>query len=226
MSFYVIHGENTQASRQKLYEIRSGFDPTLVAHASFEEGLPLENQMFSQPKAVVFEFFEKDKLRNFNAEKLFQDLKRTGKDMTVVFWFGFELSSANKVLDLSRKNGFIELKFAVSPQVFKLADSFFAAENQKNTFYSLLSDFGRSKGDEVFLVQMLIRNVRLKLWAIFKNNSYRNLSGFSKKQADLGHHLTQKNLLSTFENLVTLERKVKSGSVDLTSNILLLYEAL
>ncbi len=225
MSSYILHGENTQASRQKLYEIRSSFDPALVSSGSPEEGLPLENQMFREPKAVVFEFFEKDQLRKFNAERFFNDLKRAGNGLTVVLWFGFEMTSANKVLAESRKNGFAELKFAISPMVFKLADLFFASKSPKNTFYSLLSDFGRSKGDDVFLVQMLIRNARLKLWASFKNNSYRNLSGFSKKQAERSRHLTQKNLLKTFENLITLERKVKSGSVDLVSNILLLFSA-
>jgi len=225
MSCYIIHGENTQASRQKLSEIKGSFDPALVSDVSSSGSLPLENQMFSQPKVVVLEFFGKDQLREFEAERFFSDLKVAGRDLTAVFWFGFELTASNKILSRCKAAGFQELKFSVSPLVFKLADSFFAPRGSKRSFYKNLSDFSDTKGDEVFLVQMLIRNTRLKLWASFKNSSYNNLSGFSKRQAQYGPHLNQKKLLSIFESLIFLERKVKSGPTDLVSNTLLLYES-
>jgi hypothetical protein len=226
MTSFIIHGENTRASRQKLYEIRNSFDSSLVSNVSLEDGISPENQMFIQPLVAVFEFFEKDQLRKIDAEKLFDDIKRNGRDLTVILWFGFELTSSNRVLAESRKNSFAELKFAISPVVFKLADYFFSPKSSKNIFYALLSDFGRVKGDEVFLIQMLIRNARLKIWAAFKNNSFRGLAGFSKKQAESGNHLTQKKLLNIFAELVSLERKIKIGPADLVSNILLLYEAI
>ena len=225
MSRYILHGENTLASRQKLSEIKGSHDPTLVSGGFSSSGLPQENQMFSLSKVFVLEFFEKDQLRKFDAERFLSDLKIAGRDLTTVFWFGFELTASNKILTQSKAAGFRELKFSVSPLVFKLADSFFAPKGTKNSFYKNLSDFGGAKGDEVFLVQMLIRNARLKLWASFKNDSYNNLIGFSKKQAEYGHHLTQKKLLGIFESLVALEKKVKSGPIDLVSHTLLLYES-
>lgn len=226
MSYYIIHGENVQLSRQKLYEIKSGFDQASVTEASLGQGIHLENTLFTQTNLVVLEIFESDQLKEFDMERYFENLKRAGNDLSAVLWFGFKLTKTNKVLVQCLKFGFLELKFSLSPIVFKLADCFFSPTSFKNKFYSLLYDFGRSKGDEIFLIQMLIKNSRLKLWSLFKNKSYLSLSGFSKKQAELNSRLTKEKLLKNFEDLVSLERRAKSGPVDLVSILLLLYESL
>jgi|GEM_PF-5376704 DNA polymerase III delta subunit len=224
MSLYILHGENNQASRQKLYEIKESFGAELVSGVLLEKGLPFDNQMFASPEAVILEFFEKEHLRKLNLKKFLDSLRDSGGTRTVILWFGFELTGSSSVLSECLKSGFTELKFAISPLVFKLVDLFFAPKIPNNRFYKLVSDFSVEKGDGVFLVQMLIRSTRLKLWGSFKNNSFLGLSSFSKKQAAYLDGLTTKKLLGIFEELINLERKIKTGSVDLVSNILLLYE--
>lgn len=224
MKGYLLHGENTQASRQKLNEIKGEFDPAAIELSSAEAGLPLQNQIFTQPKLTIFEIFEKDKLRRFEPENFFKQLAAAEKHLTAVLWFGFELPVSNKIISSARSLGLKELKFSVSPLVFKLADAFFAPAGSK-IFYQIITNLDPSGGEDVFLVQMLIRSTRLKLWACLKNNSYRKLNPFAKKQVGLNARLNREKLLYLFEKLVDLEKKVKSGPNDLASSLLLLYES-
>lgn len=224
MNGYILHGENTKASRQKLTEIKSQFEPEATENGSLETGFLPQNQMFGQTRLTVFEVFEKEKLRQLEPESFFGNLGFLDPSLTVVFWFGFELPASSKVTALAKRNGFKEIKFGVSPLVFKLTDAFFAPRNLKPSFYQILSDFDRDSGEDVFLVQMLIRGARLKLWACLKNKSYGALSPFVRKQA-VSTQPNKEKLLELFEKLTDLERKVKGDSVDFISNLLLLYES-
>lgn len=222
---YILHGENTLMSREKFNDLKSGFDPSLVSIQSFREPPHLENQMFSQPKAVITEFFEKDDFKEFDQQKFFDYLDTVDRGTAIILWFCFELTISNTFLSQVKGRGFEEFKFSVSPLVFKIVDSFFEPKSQRLVFYRLLTDFGRTRGDEVFLIQMLIRKLRFGLWASLNNNSYKSMSGFIKRQAEFGKQVPQRTLTTLFESFVNLERKIKTGALDLTSSVLILYES-
>ena len=222
---YIIHGENVLLSRDKLNDIKKGFDSSLISVQPFRDPPYLENNMFSETKVIVIEFFEKDNLKVFNSERLLNSLKAANPQVSFVLWFGFEVTPSNKLLGQVKEQGFREMKFNVSLTVFKLADSFFAPKIHHITFYKLLCDFSRTRGDEVFFVQMLIRKVRFGLWASFDNASYRSLSGFLKQSAEFGKELPQDTMVRLYGSFVNLEGRLKSGTVDISSLALMLYES-
>lgn len=218
---YIIHGENSTLSRQKMNEIKDAFDPSLVFQNP--SGL-LGNSLFSTPGLILLEFFKKEELKTFAFEEFFKNLGRVGPKTQVALWFNFELGTSNKILSQSQNLNFKELKFSTSPVVFKIVDAFFAPKKFRSNFYRLLSDFSQRPGEEIFLLQMLIRHSRLYLWAGFENSSFKNLKGFTKNQAQAGKEIALSRLVELFKRLVELEKQFKGGFLDLPSKLLVLYE--
>lgn len=221
---YILHGEDNRLSRQRLNEIIGPFDPAVVSRRSPSSSTFFDNQLFARQELVIFEFFKKEELKDFPAESFFEDLESSGPEIEVVFWFNFELSSSNKFLKQAQRKGFTELNFKVPQAVFKVVDAFFAPKKLRGRFYSLLADIALNSVDHLFLLQMLIRNLRLLIWASLNNRSFLNLVGFVRKKSEAGKAIRPEKLVTLYGRLVDLEKRFKTGSPDLTSEILLAYE--
>lgn len=221
---YILHGENSLLSRQKLNEIIGPFDSGSVARCSLTSQPFFDNQLFAKQAVTLFEFLKKEEAKDFPADLFFSGFAGLKPETVVILWFDFELSPAHKLLTQALKAEFKEFKFPVAPVVFKIADAFFAPKNFRGNFYNLLAEFGAHSGEEIFLLQMIIRSARLFLWSSFNNQSFQKLKGFTRIQAGRGQTISQKSLTNLFAKLVDLEKRFKTGSLDLSSRLLVAYE--
>lgn len=221
---YILHGEDTSISRQKLNEIISFSNPDGVYRQSPVLNPILDNQLFAEPELKIIEFLKKDELKEFPAENFFKRVEELRPETAIILWFNFELSPVNKILAQAQRSGFKEFKFNISPVVFKIVDAFFAPKKLRGKFYSLLADFGLKSSDQLLLLQMITRGARLFLWASMDNHSFLSLKGFVRRQAEAGKLMRAEKLIDLYSRLIDLERRFKVGSLDLTSELLILYE--
>ncbi len=230
---YLIHGQDSAASRERLAQIREELGPfwsSPLSSSDPERGGNYYSQtfLFEKPRAYIFEFFNKDDFKNFNWEALLPELPSEQKtDVFVILWFSFELPVAHKLFQAAKRRDFTELKFDLKTEVFKLADMFFSLDRSsvgRRAFYTKLWHFCRGGEEPIFLVQMVVRKLRTLLWRNFKNVSYRELPPWLRRTVDSSLSLTSDQLLGVYQCLVSLERKLKTSGGEAFSELLVIYE--
>lgn len=233
MEKILLHGENTLLSRQRLSQIKDGLNSDELEEIRpekfFRESVGFfERQLFGGRRFLLMEFFEKDELRKLDLNKLSSFL--SGQDLPdgLIFWFGFELPSTNPLFKNIQEGIFQATKFDISPKVFKLVDAFFEPRRSLSRLYQLLGKDFEWEKDGSFLIFMLIKRTRQLLWFSHKASSFNGLHPFVQKKLSQGPlNLGQKfRLLKLYQNLVSIEKKLKSQATDLESRFFLLYESL
>lgn len=226
-----LHGENLTLSRQNLLELRDalgadGFTTVSAPDLSLKRATIFEDDLFGPSRLLILEFFEKEDLPGFDLEKFTRFLESPNLPPDFVIWFGFELPSSHGLFKILKLNKFVESKFEISPLVFRIVDAFFNPIRSRSLFYPLLTSFSSAEGEGIFLVQMLVKRVRQLFWALYQPPVWSSVHPFVKKK--LGQEMKvwgdATKLLSLYRNLLNLERSLKSGKVELLSEILVLYE--
>lgn len=231
MNGYFLHGENLTLSRQKLMELRSGltaeeFTNVSPSELSLKRTVIFEDGLFGQLRLFILEFFEKEDLPGFNVEKFARFLESPHLPQGFVIWFGFELSRSHELFKTLKLNKFLESKFDISPQVFKIVDAFFSPGRSRPLLYPLLSNFFSTESEGIFLVQMLIKHVRQLFWAFYEPPVWQVVHPFVRKKLsqELKIWGDPTRLLNLYRKLLSLEKSLKSGKVELASEVLILYD--
>lgn len=223
---HFLHGENTGASRQRFLELKKSFSLG-ASEASLAEGSPLGSvPLFGPTPARAWEVFKKDELKACDTERFTKELQSFPAETTLIFWFGFELPPGHVLAKAFKALRAKEEKISIPLKVFKVAEAFFAGADFYPKFvgFSLSSGGVGTKGEEIFLLQMTIRQNRLLLGRALGTSSFKVLSPFQKNL--LSGTLSKEALQQSFKELVALEKDYKSVGADLASRLLMIYEKL
>lgn len=231
MTRIFLHGENILSSRQYLNELKTNFRVerwrSLAAADFVDRTVGFFERSFWEPSLFfLLEFFEKNELRDFRLEKLSSFLRSPDQPEGLLLWFGFEVPESNPLIRELRRNNFEEKKFNLSPQIFKLVDTFWERSGLDLTFPKALSTLPLPEKEQIFLVQMLIKRTRQILWATLGCLALKKVHPFIRQKiARTATRVGIKpRLAALYQGLVDLDQDLKSHETDWESRILLLYE--
>ncbi|MCL5003844.1 MAG: hypothetical protein M1352_01080 [Patescibacteria group bacterium] len=224
---YILHGEDVGRSRRNLDSIKQRFPPDQVMY--LDPQLPQLNvRLFDSPGLYVVEVFDRRQFKKIEPEPFFGLLQKIPKETDVVVWLGLELTPNQVWLSLAKKSGFQEIVSKQSKEVFALVDLFFADPKRgdaKTKFFNKLIGFSVDTGDHIFLAQMLIRRVRQIVWADLGCESLKKLPPFSRRLAEKEtRRFSQESIFCLYKELVDLEVRLKTETIDFISALCLIYE--
>lgn len=214
--FYLLHGENTSASRQALIDLKKNYSPDSVSifdakNLDFDElTRTLETPaMLAERRLVIIE-------GKPPAPTMEQFSNVTISDLTdLVFWVGDELKTSDKLFKLVKAaDGQVRIfKEAVPKNVFGFLDAL-GYKNKRRAFLELhrLLDGGQAP---LYLLTMITWQIRNLLKIKLQSPDAKKMNPYVlRKVQSQTKNFEEEELVGIFKNILNAETKLKTSPID------------
>jgi DNA polymerase III delta subunit len=215
--FYLLHGENTSASRQALIDLKKKYSPDSVSvfdakNLDFDElTRTLETPaMLAKKRLVIVEGkLPAPTMEQWNNEAI--------SDLTdLVFWIGDELKASDKLFQLVKTAGgqVKNFKEQIPKNVFGFLDAL-GYKNKRKAFLELHRLLNEGQAP-LYLLTMVLWQIRNLLSV--KVSKYQSVKGMNpyvlRKVQSQAKNFEEEELVEIFKKLLYAETKIKTTSQD------------
>ena len=205
MKLLLLHGPGKSGSRNKLINIKGGFDPNSVV--VFEEGVNTQDvinnlvstSLFADERLVVLENPD---------EHLTFDSFDSSDFLTLILWFEHEVSEKKPIYGWAKKiNGQI-LYFSESKEISVFPFLDYLGSRDKKAFLEMDS-LKKAGYDSQYLITMIFYLLRNLIY------TPKTAKDFVKnKNAKMRANFSQEELVDLYKFVLEIDFKIKSGLLD------------
>jgi len=223
---YLIHGENTSASRNNLLSIQKKYSNTpdhLIDKIELNPQSTTPAQlidacmyidMFGNPPFIAFDVSGAGRQ---NLSPYAEKLMKVPKETILVIYSDKELTKANPLLTGAQQNKatIMQSPLFKNANVFRFLDNVFALKRKQS--YIELRNLLNSNEDEIYILTMLEYGLRTISYIKFESKMAGSLSPQMKARAKINsENFTQQNLMKLYEELYKIDKDAKTGEIPIS----------
>jgi len=223
---YLLHGENTSASRNNLLSIqkkhsnppghlivKTELNPQTTTPSHLIDNC-MYIDMFGNSTFIVFDI---SGMGRQNLSPYAEKLNEVPKETILVIYSDKELTKTNPLLIEAQKNNATILQSPLfkNANVFRFIDNVYALKRKQS--YMELRNLLNSYEDEIYILTMLEYGLRSISYTKFESKMVTSLSPQMRERAKVNsENFTQQNLMKLYEELYTIDKDAKTGEIPLS----------